>query len=89
MLYFDSGEDLIVGGKAAGRKAAEDYTTNRYHKPQDEYDASWNWAGAIEDMTLNYQIGRQVANSATWPNWNATSEFRSIRDKSRTSTAAQ
>jgi hypothetical protein len=37
MLAGESGEDLLVGGKAAGHKAREDYTTNRYHKPQDEY----------------------------------------------------
>jgi Zn-dependent M28 family amino/carboxypeptidase len=83
MIYFDSGDDLISGGKAAGRAAAEDYTTNRYHKPQDEYDAKWNWDGAVEDLQLNYWIGRTLADGATWPNWNATAEFRTIRDKSR------
>jgi Zn-dependent M28 family amino/carboxypeptidase len=83
MIYFDSGDDLVNGGSAAGRAAAEDYTTNRYHKPQDEYDAKWNWDGAVEDLQLNYWIGRELASSAIWPNWNATAEFRSIRDKSR------
>ena len=28
-----------IGGTAAGHAAAEDYVANRYHKPQDEYDA--------------------------------------------------
>ncbi len=83
MIYFDSGDDLIKGGVAAGRAAAEDYTTNRYHKPQDEYDPSWNWTGAIEDLQLNYRIGRELANSNAWPNWYPTAEFRAIRDKSR------
>lgn len=83
MIYFDSGEDLLEGGVAAGRAAAEDYTTNRYHKPQDEYDASWNWAGAIEDLGLNYAIGRELADSNVWPNWYPTSEFRALRDASR------
>jgi Zn-dependent M28 family amino/carboxypeptidase len=83
MIYFDSGEDFRIGGKEAGTKAAEDYTVNRYHKPSDEYDPKWDWSGAVEDLRLNYQIGRELANDAVWPNWYTTSEFRAIRDKSR------
>ena len=83
MIYFDSGDDLINGGVAAGRAAAEDYLANRYHKPQDEYRADWDWSGALEDLALNYQIGRELANSKSWPNWYSGAEFRTIRDKSR------
>ena len=83
MIYYDSGEDLLVGGIAAGRAASEDYTTNRYHKPQDEYDPKANWDGAVEDLTLNFQLGRNLANGATWPNWYPDAEFRGARDKSR------
>jgi len=83
MIYFDSGEDLVEGGVEAGRKASEDYTTNRYHKPQDEYRADWNWDGALDDLTINYQIGRELATGSAWPNWYKSAEFRAIRDKSR------
>ncbi|MBK8628982.1 MAG: M28 family peptidase [Sphingomonadales bacterium] len=83
MIYFDSGEDLVAGGTAAGRAAAEDYTVNRYHKPQDEYRADWNWDGALEDLTLNWQIGRELADGTGWPNWYPKAEFRILRDKSR------
>ena len=31
MLYGRGGEDLVTGGPAAGRAAAEDYRANRYH----------------------------------------------------------
>ncbi|MEQ1547815.1 MAG: M28 family metallopeptidase [Chakrabartia sp.] len=83
MIYFDSGEDLVVGGVAAGHAAAEDYTTNRYHKPQDEYNAAANWDGAVEDLTLNYGIGRELAEGNAWPNWYPSAEFKAVRDKSR------
>jgi Zn-dependent M28 family amino/carboxypeptidase len=83
MIYFDSGEDLVNGGKAAGAAAAEDYTSNRYHKPQDEYRDDWNWDGAVEDLALNYQIGRELADGNAWPNWYPTAEFRAARDASR------
>ena len=83
MLYGESGDDLVNGGKEAGKKAAEDYTRNRYHKPQDEYDANWDWSGAVSDLNIYYSLGRQLAEGAAWPNWYKTAEFRSVRDKSR------
>jgi Zn-dependent M28 family amino/carboxypeptidase len=83
MLYFDSGDDLVVGGIAAGDAAAKDYTENRYHGPKDEYDPNWDWSGVAEDVALYYSIGRALANSTDWPNWNAGDEFRAVRDRSR------
>jgi Zn-dependent M28 family amino/carboxypeptidase len=82
MLYFDSGEDMIEGGKEAGRRISEDYITNRYHKPQDEFDPNWNWDGAVEDLLITFALGRHMGNGKDWPAWNAGSEFKSIRDKS-------
>ncbi len=83
MLDAGGGEDLVAGGTAAGHAAAEDYTVNRYHKPQDEYDAAWNWDGAVQDLTMYYGIGRELAVSTAWPNWAPAAEFRAIRDKDR------
>jgi Zn-dependent M28 family amino/carboxypeptidase len=83
MLYAEGGEDLVAGGLAAGRAAAEDYRTKRYHQPSDEYDPRWDWSGAIRDLQIYWLIGRELADSADWPNWNPGDEFRAIRDKSR------
>jgi len=83
MLYAEGGEDLVEGGVAAGHAAAEDYRTNRYHQPSDEYDPKWNWSGAIRDLEIYWLIGRELADSMDWPNWNPGDEFRAIRDKSR------
>lgn len=83
MMYASGGEDLVVGGPTAGKKAADDYVVNRYHKPQDEYDPKWNWDGAVQDLNMYYGIGRELAEGKAWPNWAPTAEFRAIRDKSR------
>lgn len=83
MLDGSAGEDLMVGGPAAGKAAADDYNTNRYHKPQDEYDPAWNWGAALQDVKLYYTMGRSLADGDTWPNWYPTAEFRAVRDKSR------
>ena len=83
MVYFEGGDDLIVGGKEAAAKAAEDYEKNRYHAPGDEYDESWDWSGVMADLRLYYRVGRMLAMTNAWPNWNEGDEFRAIRDKSR------
>jgi Zn-dependent M28 family amino/carboxypeptidase len=87
MVYAKSGEDQVNGGVTAGHAAAEDYTNNRYHKPQDEYDPNWTWTGAVQDLQIYYRIGRELANSKSWPNWYASAEFRTIRDRSRVAEA--
>jgi len=83
MFDGGSGEDLVDGGTAKGHAAVLDYIANRYHKPQDEYDPAWNWMGAVQDLTLYFQLGRQLAMGDAWPNWYPTAEFRALRDKDR------
>jgi Zn-dependent M28 family amino/carboxypeptidase len=83
MLYPKLGEDLVNGGPAAGAAAATAYRANRYHQPSDEYDPAWDWSGALHELRIFYHIGRALADSADWPNWNPDDEFRAVRDRSR------
>lgn len=83
MIDFGSGQDLVEGGKEAGKKAAEDYEANRYHAPGDEYDAIKNWDGMLADLRLYYAVGRMMAMTDKWPNWAEGDEFRAARDTSR------
>ena len=84
MLDGGSGSDLVKGGKAAGEAASRDYVAHRYHKPQDEYNPNWDWSGAVADLNIYYGLGRKLAeDTALWPNWYKSAEFRAIRDKSR------
>jgi len=82
MLYIDPGQDLVEGGSAAGEAVAKDYTDNRYHGPKDEFSESWDWSGIMADLQLYYRLGRMLAESTSWPNWNDGDEFRAIRDES-------
>lgn len=82
MIYVEGGEDLVKGGRAAGAAAAADYTEKRYHGPKDEFDESWDWSGVMTDLQLYYRLGRMMAMSTSWPNWNDGDEFRGIRDES-------
>ncbi|MFN4020847.1 MAG: M28 family metallopeptidase [Erythrobacter sp.] len=82
MLYIDGGQDLVEGGRAAGEAVAKDYTENRYHGPKDEFDEAWDWSGVMADLQLYYRLGRMMAMSTSWPNWNDGDEFRAVRDAS-------
>ena len=81
-LYAKNGIDVIGKDKAYGEKIKDDYTSNNYHQPSDNYDAStWTMEGAISDLKLLFLLGRRLAFEKTWPQWKATSEFKAIRDK--------
>jgi Zn-dependent M28 family amino/carboxypeptidase len=81
-LASGGGIDMVAGGKAAGRAAAEDYNKNRYHQPTDVYDLRWDFTGVIQNVTAYYKVGDKLANSDEWPTWKDGSEFKAIREKS-------
>lgn len=83
MLYVDGGDDLVVGGKAAGEAYEAKYRDTAYHGPDDEFDPNWDWSGAVADVRLYYRIGRALAENSDWPNWVEGDEFRAARDASR------
>ncbi len=80
-MSFSPGDDLVNGGVAAGRAHREDYFAHRYHQPGDEWTPAMDFRGEALDVTLLYNLGRKLATSG-WPQWNAGSEFKEIRDKS-------
>ncbi|WP_298199079.1 M28 family peptidase [Novosphingobium sp.] len=86
---FGRGEDLEVGGKAAGEAAAEDYTRNRYHQPNDHYSPAWDMSGIAQEVDFAYRLGRELADGTMWPNWLPNDEFRAVRDASRAATRAK
>ena len=75
------GTDLLVGGKDAGKRLRDDYTANRYHQPSDEWSASWDLTGPVEDLEALHIVGDTLANDEAWPGWYAGSEFKALRDK--------
>ena len=81
-ISFKSGLDLANGGVARGEALSKDYTTKRYHQPDDEYLPSWDFSGIVKDGALLHAVGRDLANSAAWPNWSDDSEFKAARDAS-------
>ncbi len=80
-LYFGTGIDHVEKGKEYGKQLQEEYVAQYYHKAADGYDPKrWNLEGAVDDVQLLYQVGRNLANSTRWPGWKEGSEFKAIRD---------
>ncbi len=82
-LFTNPGFDDLRYGEDWARAKHEQFTAERYHKPADEYDPTWNLDGAVEDLRLLFEFGFQLADSDTWPNWYEGSEFRVVRDEMR------
>ena len=85
MMGIAGASDLVAGGKPAGQAWVDAYTGKCYHQACDAWDESWNLDGAVQDISLFYTIGDELARSAKWPGWKDGSEFKAIRDQSAAS----
>jgi Zn-dependent M28 family amino/carboxypeptidase len=74
--------DMQNGGRAAGERWLDDFTTHCYHQTCDAWSPNWDLRGAAQEATLFYAIGARLANSREWPQWNASSEFAKVRAES-------
>ena len=76
------GWDLVEGGREAGEAAWRARFAADYHKPSDEWSADLDFTSAVENLTLLYRLGLDLANSSDWPGWKPTSEFAVVRARS-------
>ena len=83
-LYAKSGIDHVERGREYGLAQQQRYTDERYHKPDDEYDPSWDLRGIVQDLQLLHRVGAVLAaDPERWPNWREGTEFRAARDAMR------
>lgn len=79
-LYADSGVEYRDRPAGWGLERRKEYVAQRYHKPQDEFEATWDLSGAAEDMEALFRVGLTLANSEHTPQWSEKSEFRRARE---------
>ncbi|MFZ1676895.1 MAG: M28 family metallopeptidase [Saprospiraceae bacterium] len=80
-LYAKGTFDHRIKGKDYAKEKSDDYRTNHYHQPSDEYNATnFDMSGVQQDAELYINITKELANNGDWPKWKANSEFRAIRE---------
>ncbi|SNT35234.1 Zn-dependent amino- or carboxypeptidase, M28 family [Ekhidna lutea] len=83
-LYASGGYEHMTKGVDYVDSLNQIYLSSKYHRPQDEYDAtSWTFDGMALDGELLMKVGLKVANSKDWPSWKEGSEFKAIREESK------
>jgi len=79
---FSIGLGARFYGKPAdfGEKIFEEYNSQHYHQPSDEYRENWDFAGLEEVAKLGFLIGMEVANQDKLPTWQSGDEFLPARE---------
>jgi Zn-dependent M28 family amino/carboxypeptidase len=80
-LYTRGGKDFIGKPANFGQQKRDDYTAHHYHQVSDEVDPNWDLSGAAQDVDLLFEVGYQVANADTFPEWKPGTEFKAKRDE--------
>lgn len=57
------------------------YNATDYHQPSDEYDPSWDFAGAVEDMKFLAQLAWRIAAQEEMPRYNEGDQFANARKR--------
>jgi len=79
-LYAGSGVQHLEKGEEWGLAQMEKYIRDKYHKPGDEYDSSWDLSGMLDDLQMYFTLGYRLSMESIFPNWNEGSEFKAKRD---------
>ena len=74
---------FAAAGFTGASPDSADYVGHRYHQPTDAWDETWTMDAAAQDLSLLYQVARDLADSRVWPEWNVDAEFRAVREQSR------
>jgi len=65
-----------------GKKIFEEYNTQHYHQPSDEYRDDWDFTGMQQMAEFGFKLGTDIANEPTLPTWKAGDEFLAARESS-------
>jgi len=79
-LNAGSGVQHMEKGEKWAMEQIENYVREKYHKPSDEFDPSWDLSGLLDDLHMYFTLGNRLSMESTFPNWKEGSEFKLKRD---------
>jgi len=80
-LYLSGGIDNIEFGKEWALAESEKWLIANYHKPGDNYEPDkWKFDGMIDDIKVYFEVGYDLSNTDTFPEWNPGTPYFSVRE---------
>jgi Zn-dependent M28 family amino/carboxypeptidase len=80
-LYLDKSVEVIGKPDGWGKAKRQAYIDRDYHQVTDTIKPDWDPAGAVEDVSLLFQVGYDVAQGDAYPQWKPGSEFNAARQQ--------
>jgi hypothetical protein len=59
-----------------GREQNEQYNSEHYHQPSDEYSSDFTYEGMVQEARVMLRVAIAVANAPSLPTWLPTAEFK-------------
>jgi Zn-dependent M28 family amino/carboxypeptidase len=78
-VYLRGGPTFVGRPAGWGAERRKEYESHDYHQPSDQYDASWDLSGAVEDAELLWAVAWRVADAPDLPTWKPGDEFEAAR----------
>jgi Zn-dependent M28 family amino/carboxypeptidase len=75
-LSLEPGQDFVGRPAGWGKEQDELYNESRYHQPGDEYSASFNYDGMVQQIRVALRVALAVGNAGSLPDWLPGAEFR-------------
>ena len=80
-LSFEPGSDFVGKPKDYAQRVNQDYNTQRYHRPQDEWGPWYSLDGAVVETRVGLRTAVYAADASAQPVWNVDSEFRTAGEE--------
>jgi Zn-dependent M28 family amino/carboxypeptidase len=78
-LSINEPKEFSGANASALLKKQEEYNGKDYHQPSDEYDPSWDFSGAVDDLKVLAQLAWRVAALPEMPKYNDGDQFANAR----------
>jgi Zn-dependent M28 family amino/carboxypeptidase len=80
-VYLHAGHAVRGKPEGWGKEQLDLWIDKHYHQRSDEYDPSWDLAGAIEDLQLLTEVGLVAADAPAMQAWTEGDEFEASRQR--------
>jgi Zn-dependent M28 family amino/carboxypeptidase len=71
--------DFVGKDSGYAKRVHDGFNEKRYHQPGDQFQAGWNYEGALQDLRLLAELGWRLANDPAMPSYHPDEQFARAR----------